>query len=439
MYSVYSKLVNNASIEQLANDLVNSGKTIDFDTDRGLSVLNIAPANGAGEDFTTVISKVSQALLSEVNLYKNDFKGQLVSFIDAAKLLLSSGEPSTASKFNIVELDLPDLLKEAKDLNLFQDPINYNEIRNIDYDLPMVELDIVTHPDAAVNRHIKTLFTANDLKNPVDYINMANTILDKEECIFYAETILKSWLIATYLKNERLATLSINAKQLDNIIWKLETYLFHAIEAYEQYVSINKLYLGTLKNDPYSVYVLKPVFDSCDNEIGLVDAIYGYSIKDKNTKAPGDTTKDIFLANKQELIKIWDTYVIGTQVENPIYRRNRLIDIYTRSLEEVLRNMPEELLSYCSYGDNIPVLADKVRDRLVSIRLDDDLECIETIGIELVAGILFDTTNYYKFIKLCEKYLAEDSEKTVDDIISFVLTELVVDFFMSKTKIFKIQ
>ena len=439
MYSVYSKLVNNASIEQLANDLVNSGKTIDFDTDRGLSVLNIAPADGAGEDFTTVISKVSQALLSEVNLYKNDFKGQLVSFIDTAKLLLSSGEPSTASKFNIVELDLPDLLKEAKDLNLFQDPINYNEIRNIDYELPMVELDIVTHPDAAVNRHIKTLFTANDLKNPVEYINMANTILDKEECIFYAETILKSWLIATYLKNERLATLSINAKQLDNIIWKLETYLFHAIEAYEQYVSINKLYLGTLKNDPYSVYVLKLVFDSCDNEIGLVDAIYGYSIKDKNTKAPGDTTKDIFLANKQELIKIWDTYVIGTQVENPIHRRNRLIDIYTRSLEEVLRNMPEELLSYCSYGDNIPVLADKVRDRLVSIRLDDDLECIETIGIELVAGILFDTTNYYKFIKLCEKYLAEDSEKTVDDIISFVLTELVVDFFMSKTKIFKIQ
>ena len=184
MYSVYSKLVNNASIEQLANDLVNSGKTIDFDTDRGLSVLNIAPANGAGEDFTTVISKVSQALLSEVNLYKNDFKGQLVSFIDTAKLLLSSEEPSTASKFNIVELDLPDLLKEAKDLNLFQDPINYNEIRNIDYELPMVELDIVTHPDTAVNRHIKTLFTANDLKNPVDYINMANTILDKEELLF---------------------------------------------------------------------------------------------------------------------------------------------------------------------------------------------------------------------------------------------------------------
>lgn len=439
MYNVYSKLVNNASIEQLAGDLVNSGKTIDFDTDRGLSVLNIAPADGQGQDFETVISKVAQALLSEVNLYKNDFKGQLVSFIDTAKLMLSSGEPSTASKFNIVELDLPDLLKEAKDLNLFQDPINYNEIRNIDYELPMVELDIVTHPDAAVNRHIKTLFTANDLKNPVEYINMANTILDKEECIFYAETILKSWLIATYLKNEKLATLSINAKQLDNIIWKLETYLFHAIEAYDQYVSINKLYLGTLKNDPYSVYVLKPVFDSCDNEIGLVDAIYGYSIKDKNTKAPGDTTKDIFLANKQELIKIWDTYVTGTQVENPIQRRNRLIDIYTRSLEEVLRNMPTELLGYCSYGDNIPVLADKVRDRLVSIKLDDDLECIETIGIELVAGILFDTTNYYKFIKLCEKYLDQDSEKTVDDIISFVLTELVIDFFMSKTKIFKIQ
>ena len=199
------------------------------------------------------------------------------------------------------------------------------------------------------------------------------------------------------------------------------------------------MYLGTKKNDPYTIYVLKPVFDSCDNEMGIVDAIYGYSIKDKNSKVPGDTTKDIFLANKQELIKLWDTYVTGTQVENPIHRRNRLIDVYVRSLEEVLKEMPNELLAYCSYGDNIPVLADKVRDKLLSIRLDDDLECIETIGIELVAGLLFDTTNYYKFIKLCEKYLAQDSDKNVDDIISFVLTELVIDFFMSKTKIFKIQ
>ena len=101
--------------------------------------------------------------------------------------------------------------------------------------------------------------------------------------------------------------------------------------------------------------------------------------------------------------------------------------------------MPDELLNYCSYGDNIPVLAEKVKDRLLSIKLDDNLECIETVGIELVAGLLFDTTNYYKFIKLCEKYLAADEDKTVDDIISFVLTELVVDFFMSKTKVFKIQ
>lgn len=439
MYDVYNKLVNNASIEQLANDLVQDGKTIDFSVEKGLSILNITPADGQGSDFEMVVSKVAQALQSEVNLYKNDFKGQLVSFIDTAKLMLSSGEPSTASKYNIVEFDLPDLLKEAKDLKLFQDPINFDEANDIDYELPMVELDIITHPDNSVNRHIKNLFTANELANPIKYINLANSVLNQDECIFYAEDLLKAWLIATYLKNEKLATLSINAKQLDNIIWKLETYIYHAIAAYEQYIGINRLYLGTLRENPYNIYVLKPVYDSCDNELGLVDAIYGYSIKDKNSKVAGDTLKDSFLANKQELIKLWDTYVTGTQIENPIHRRNKLIDIYTRSLEEVLRQMPDELLGYCSYGDNIPVLADKVRDRLLGIKLDDNLECIETIGIELVAGLLFDTTNYYKFIKLCEKYLAEDDEKTVDDIISFVLTELVVDFFMSKTKVFKIQ
>lgn len=436
MFNVYSHLVKNNNVTLLAQDLVNRGKTLDFSIEQGLAFLNSTVITEDSKDLDEIVAKIAQTIQSEVKLYKNDFKAQLIAFVDYAKEHFSSIEPSTASKYNIIELDLPDILKDAKDLNLFQEPINFNEIRYIDYQLPYVDLDIITHPEPAINRYIKQLFTTADLEKPMRFFNLANDLLDKSDCLFYVEDLVKAWFIATYLYNNKLDTLSINGQQLQNIIWKLETYIHTAIADYENLLTIERLYLGTREDDPYGIYVLKPVFDSCDNEIGIVDALYGFSIQEQGRMAAN--TKDSILSNKEELIKIWDTYVAGSKYENPLERRNRLLNVYTVALEKVLQEMPEELLEYCTNKDNIPLLREQIMDKLLSISLTDDIETIESIGIELVAGILFEKTNYYKFIKTCERYLSKDSNTEVDDIIGYVLVELVTDLLMSKMKVFNI-
>nr|DAR73788.1 MAG TPA: hypothetical protein [Caudoviricetes sp.] len=436
MFNVYSHLIKNNNVTLLAQDLVNRGKTLDFSVEQGLAFLNSTVITEDSKDLDEIVAKIAQTIQSEVKLYKNDFKAQLIAFVDYAKEHFSSIEPSTASKYNIIELDLPDILKDAKDLNLFQEPINFNEIRYIDYQLPYVDLDIITHPEPAINRYIKQLFTTADLEKPMRFFNLANDLLDKSDCLFYVEDLVKAWFIATYLYNNKLDTLSINGQQLQNIIWKLETYIHTAIADYENLLTIERLYLGTREDDPYGIYVLKPVFDSCDNEIGIVDALYGFSIQEQGRMAAN--TKDSILSNKEELIKIWDTYVAGSKYENPLERRNRLLNVYTVALEKVLQEMPEELLEYCTNKDNIPLLREQVMDKLLSISLTDDIETIESIGIELVAGILFEKTNYYKFIKTCERYLSKDSNTEVDDIIGYVLVELVTDLLMSKMKVFNI-
>lgn len=436
MFNVYSHLIKNNNVTLLAQDLVNRGKTLDFSIEQGLAFLNSTVITEDSKDLDDIVAKIAQTIQSEVKLYKNDFKAQLIAFVDYAKEHFSSIEPSTASKYNIIELDLPDILKDAKDLNLFQEPINFNEIRYIDYQLPYVDLDIITHPEPAINRYIKQLFTTADLEKPMRFFNLANDLLDKSDCLFYVEDLVKAWFIATYLYNNKLDTLSINGQQLQNIIWKLETYIHTAIADYENLLTIERLYLGTREDDPYGIYVLKPVFDSCDNEIGIVDALYGFSIQEQGRMAAN--TKDSILSNKEELIKIWDTYVAGSKYENPLERRNRLLNVYTVALEKVLQEMPEELLEYCTNKDNIPLLREQVMDKLLSISLTDDIETIESIGIELVAGILFEKTNYYKFIKTCERYLSKDSNTEVDDIIGYVLVELVTDLLMSKMKVFNI-
>lgn len=436
MFNVYSHLVKNNNVTLLAQDLVNRGKTLDFSVEQGLAFLNSTVITEDSKDLDEIVAKIAQTIQSEVKLYKNDFKAQLIAFVDYAKEHFSSIEPSTASKYNIIELDLPDILKDAKDLNLFQEPINFNEIRYMDYQLPYVDLDIITHPEPAINRYIKQLFTTADLEKPMRFFNLANDLLDKSDCLFYVEDLVKAWFIATYLYNNKLDTLSINGQQLQNIIWKLETYIHTAIADYENLLTIERLYLGTREDDPYGIYVLKPVFDSCDNEIGIVDALYGFSIQEQGRMAAN--TKDSILSNKEELIKIWDTYVAGSKYENPLERRNRLLNVYTVALEKVLQEIPEDLLEYCTNKDNIPLLREQVMDKLLSISLTDDIETIESIGIELVAGILFEKTNYYKFIKTCERYLSKDSNTEVDDIIGYVLVELVTDLLMSKMKVFNI-
>lgn len=436
MFNVYSHLVKNNNVTLLAQDLVNRGKTLDFSVEQGLAFLNSTVITEDSKDLDDIVAKIAQTIQSEVKLYKNDFKAQLIAFVDYAKEHFSSIEPSTASKYNIIELDLPDILKDAKDLNLFQEPINFSEIRYMDYQLPYVDLDIITHPEPAINRYIKQLFTTADLEKPMRFFNLANDLLDKSDCLFYVEDLVKAWFIATYLYNNKLDTLSINGQQLQNIIWKLETYIHTAIADYENLLTIERLYLGTREDDPYGIYVLKPVFDSCDNEIGIVDALYGFSIQEQGRMAAN--TKDSILSNKEELIKIWDTYVAGSKYENPLERRNRLLNVYTVALEKVLQEMPEDLLEYCANKDNIPLLREQVMDKLLSISLTDDIETIESIGIELVAGILFEKTNYYKFIKTCERYLSKDSNTEVDDIIGYVLVELVTDLLMSKMKVFNI-
>lgn len=436
MFNVYSHLIKNNNVTLLAQDLVNRGKTLDFSVEQGLAFLNSTVITEDSKDLDEIVAKIAQTIQSEVKLYKNDFKAQLIAFVDYAKEHFSSIEPSTASKYNIIELDLPDILKDAKDLNLFQEPINFNEIRYIDYQLPYVDLDIITHPEPAINRYIKQLFTTADLEKPMRFFNLTNDLLDKSDCLFYVEDLVKAWFIATYLYNNKLDTLSINGQQLQNIIWKLETYIHTAIADYENLLTIERLYLGTREDDPYGIYVLKPVFDSCDNEIGIVDALYGFSIQEQGRMAAN--TKDSILSNKEELIKIWDTYVAGSKYENPLERRNRLLNVYTVALEKVLQEMPEDLLEYCTNKDNIPLLREQVMDKLLSISLTDDIETIESIGIELVAGILFEKTNYYKFIKTCERYLSKDSNTEVDDIIGYVLVELVTDLLMSKMKVFNI-
>ena len=436
MFNVYSHLVKNNNVTLLAQDLVNRGKTLDFSIEQGLAFLNSAMITEDSKDLDDIVVKIAQTIQSEVKLYKNDFKAQLIAFVDYAKEHFSSIEPSTASKYNILEIDLPDIVKDAKDLNLFQEPINFNEIRYMDYQLPYVELDIITHPEPAIDRYIKQMFTAQDLEKPTKYFNLANELLDKSDCLFYIEDLVKAWFIATYLYNNKLDTLTINGQQLQNIIWKLETYIHTAMLDYENLLSIERLYLGTLPGDKYTICVLKPVFDSCDNEIGIVDALYGFSIQSEGKIAAN--TKDSILTNKEALIKIWDTFVAGSKYENPLERRNRLLNVYTIALEKVLQEMPDELLEYCVNKDNIPLLREQVTDKLLTLALTDDIETIESIGIELVAGILFEKTNYYKFIRSCERYLAKDGNTEVDDIIGYVLVELVTDLLMSKMKVFKI-
>ena len=80
------------------------------------------------------------------------------------------------------------------------------------------------------------------------------------------------------------------------------------------------------------------------------------------------------------------------------------------------------------------LLENKVIDYLTGKTLTGTEDEIEDVAIAIVAGILFGSTNYKKFIDIGGRYLDKQPEATVDDILPMVITEIIVDFIFGNVK-----
>lgn len=426
-------------IKRLTNEILSNGKRLDFVSSSTVSLLSVIANSKSDNDKDIIANKLSTTFLDEIGLYKNTFNPILKEYIKNVKNDVLASVPNKANSFSVVDVDLPSIVKDNPDQ--FVNKIDNDTMYNV-REKPILPFCIkdITNNDPNYNRYIKELFTKDDYDNPNRYFTLlTDTVPYNTPELVIAKDLVKAWFIANYIKEQKMIELGISINNINSIVWRLEAYISKAKDQYYDFISSERLFLSIDKEIALNtVYVFKPVYDGCVNEIGLADALYGIAIQNLNKEPILTHSKNSILSNKDKLAKIFQAYIIASKFESPVDRSNRIRNILIANLEKVLRELDDKLLVYHKGGTNISQFREDVK-LLVRNTLPDDGTFLEKICISIIAGCLFNNTNYFKFITSVEKFLTKDNNLTVDDVMPYVLTEILTDYLMDRCKVFPLQ
>ena len=70
------------------------------------------------------------------------------------------------------------------------------------------------------------------------------------------------------------------------------------------------------------------------------------------------------------------------------------------------------------------------------LELYDTTEFIEEMAYQAIGKILFNRTNYARFMAIGDKYLANNPDIEPNDIIGYIIVELVTELYLGKMKSF---
>lgn len=430
-----------AKLNELAKEICfnNKADRLHFDTSAGLNLLNTLTPDSPKGDIYYAGNKIGEALISELSLYRNKLKPVLHSYIDKVKSSIGY-KVSKADNYEIKEVAIPRIVEDADALGLFNDPLTNDAMLDKSLypnTIPVFDIKDITLTETELNGYLNEMLTEEDKANPAKYFDIMNKLFELNPLsnVINLEDTVKAWLIAKFIKEQKLAEIGVSESKMLNLIGALATKVNIAIKTINDYVKLEKLFLSMDRCEVTGklvVKVFKPVYDSCTNEIGLVDAILGMAVKDKVNYE--DTFKASILAHKEELIKVWDAFLASSKYKNPVEEQNRLRLGFIISLRQVIDELDPELKTLHSGSQDFSSLDAAVEGLLKAGRLTDDDEFIEKMCVAIIGKYLFNKTNYFKFFQCVERFLDRDNSLNVDDVIPMVLTVFVVDYLMSKMK-----
>lgn len=427
--------------EAMARNMVEKGKNLDFDYTQGINAFNNGANNPKFGDNAYLAKQVADLVKNEVRLYKNDCQAQLEIFLNKAKEYLANKAPTKAGLYNIVEVALPEICKDANELGLFKS-LNDSKIEVPPF--TAVEITDIASDTASINKYLKDMFPIPLSAEEVsELLTTALGFMYPQDLLINIDKLVKAWAIVNFFK-EKSISCGLSSLQLVQVLDTIDNKINKALQLHEEYVRVGRIVIAVDESSTsIPVYVVKEVYDSLVGFPGVVDALFGVAIRsDKtytysgNVSNPDDCKyKEAFLKNREILIRDWNTYLASNNTENAYTRYKRIRYGYQLAFTSVLEDIAPELLVYSTYRTKGEMLEAFI-EYMSKLELYDTTEFIEEMAYQAIGKILFNRTNYARFMAIGDKYLANNPDIEPNDIIGYIIVELVTELYLGKMKSF---
>lgn len=429
------------SCRLMGQELDNNKKIFTFDVENGGGFLSLQWDKPLDHDDNLFIAdKIAGSVITETNFYKNKIHPiasniieKLNKYIEDSKIQTTGAENFSISMVNMPE-ELDDLLKHNDmkfDYKVSMELVDLNT----DFLKPIYK-DSIEIKDGALNRLAKKLFHSGDFTNEsidklYSFINepLNKTFTNIEEM----EYIIKAFLYSKMMEEEYPIYVT-PSKKLSIAIKGLK-------EKYDYYINTNVIILTCKKiNEETIIYLLEENFNKIPETGDLVEAIFGLSLHPNINSDFLLTLSENIIANKEEYIKRWNTFLEAKKYEDPYVKQSKLRNLFNLVFQEEINNMDEELLFYTKISstekDRLKII---ISEYLKSIEIKEDLDNVAKCVYAIMGDLIFVKTNYTIFINDCMEFLNKNQKLTMEDIVILVNAKFIVKYLLGKTKIFDIK
>jgi len=429
------------SLKIMATDLADKNKVVSFKQNSLFDALEFDRGN---EKLLSELSKkISISVQNDLGLIKGKIIPLMQEYVAYLNdRVLNSKETSETSLFNVIENNIPDVVKEMQDKNIINPKRAVSELPVSQVNIPVPSKDVIRsvfkHKINSIAVYGNKIVSSYDdealatlWEKYFSNISKSNASIDD---LYYSSTgfneLVMVFLALSNLREERVAGVRVNESIYKEVVNKFYSevlnYIAIRIEKYSNEVKTNKL-VNSFKNQ-YTVVVNADVYDVFLNNGGSPEVLFGLLLNKPNN-VTGLILKNIEL-RKDEYLSTWNKKVKVTRMNSKFGELKKYQAIYSISLRHLFDELlPDDLKELVSSDINQAetILADILKKEPI-----DEVMDTQYMAKEILEHILFPETNFKRFTSYMLEYQKLDNTITPKDAASFASLDMIMDYLLQQ-------
>lgn len=427
----------NDIIEIIAKELAAKNKIVTFN--QGSIFESLSSSIATPEDLNAVCKAISGKLVNEVTLIKTKMIPFMVNVVAVIDSKIKKYQPdSEAAKYKIEEFDVPAIVNELKNRNevTLKRPVREYGIAVLSLPTPtenIKELFTQEHPilnslgQQVVNKYSDEYLT-NLWDKYLSNISKSNINLNKLpfNLLLSMDDLVLLYLLVVNLKDNKPSGVpssdSVYKDIMNHFYLEILNYFAMALDTLETYRRLNRLVIDI--KDKYTIVVDKKVLNEVVDSSFNVEIILGMLVR--GNLSASEMLYPNIVVNADKFRAEWNNLVKLDRMSIKQKESSMFGTLYHLVLKDVYEKMiPKDLEEFVVYD---LVKATEVLEYKLSILPLSDITNTNYMAREIVAHMVFPTSNFHKFTDYMIEYSKLDDSLTQTEAAGFAVIDILLDY-----------